>query len=413
MKVVLVQPFYHNVWEPLGLAYIAAYCKKHYNSELKISFYQGKFDTDEAIVAGAKDADIVGFSCTSPSFKHGVKLAQILKDHNTKLRTVFGGWHPSALKEECITYGIDQIVVGEGEKAFLEILNGNTDKVVLGRSADFSELPWPDRNIIRNLRTVDLCERMCGLRIASFQANRVCRFSCAFCSERTVTGVYNSRTNPIRTRDVVDLMNEIEEVTNTYHLNFFKFADATSDTSSEFVIRFCEEKILRGIQTEWECLIHASLATREMFGWLHRANCNQVAIGCESGSSKILRDIGKGVTPTRLLEVFNWAREFGIKRRAFFILGMPNETKDDILLTDELAEKLQPDVFGITLLCPYPGCDIYDHDTMKNIDWSVTDEYSNDFWETKNFSNKQLKKFQMFFTNKYRHLLCSHQRDIV
>ena len=413
MKVVLVQPFYHNVWEPLGLAYIAAYCKKHYKGELKISFYQGKLDADKSIIEGSKDADVVGFSCTSPSFKHGIELAQILKNHNPKLRTIFGGWHPSAIKEECITKGVDQIVVGEGEKAFLEILNGNTDKVVTGKPVDFSELPWPDREVIQNWRTVDLCEEMCGLRIASFQANRVCPFRCVFCSERKVTGVYNAKTNPIRTRNIVDLLNEIEKVTKDYRLNFFKFVDATFDTSSEFVIRFCEEKIRRGNKTEWECLIHASLANREMFKWLRKVNCNQVDIGCESGSPKILKDIGKGITPERLIEVFNWAKEFGIKRRAFFILGMPNEMKEDILLTDKLIEKLQPDVFGITLLCPYPGCDLYNHETMKDINWAQTDEYSNDFWRTKNFSNKQLKSFQNTFTKKYYHLLCSHQRELV
>ena len=413
MKVVLVQPFYHNIWEPLGLAYIAAYCKKHYKGRLEISFYQAKFDTDEVIISGAKDADFVGFSCTSPSFKHGLKLAKILKRQNCKLRTVFGGWHPSALGQECLTDGIDQIIVGEGEKAFLEILNGNIDKIIYGKPIDFSELPWPDRKVIKNWRTVDLCEKMGGLRIASFQANRVCPFRCAFCAERKVTGIYNVRNNPIRTRNVADLLNEIEEVTKKYKINFFKFVDATFDTSSAFVIRFCQEKIRRHNKTEWECLIHASLANREMFKWLHKANCNQVDIGCESGSLKILRDIGKGITPARLEEVFDWAKEFSIKRRAFFILGMPNETKEDIALTDKLIEKLQPDLFGITLLCPYPGCDLYNHKTMKNIDWSKTDEYSNDFWKTKNFSNKQLKLLQKKFTEKYFNLLCSHQLEMI
>ncbi|MFH1601775.1 MAG: radical SAM protein [Candidatus Shapirobacteria bacterium] len=413
MKVVFIQPYYHNIWESLGIAYIIAYCKKNYSGNLKIDFYQGKFDKDKEIIKGAKGADIVAFSCTSPTFEHALKLARELKKKNPRIWTVFGGWHPTALGEKCFTRGVDQIVAGEGEKAFLEILKGNRDKIVYGKPIDFSELPWPDRKVIKNQRTIDLCEDMCGLRIASFQANRVCPFRCAFCSERTMTGRFNPKANPIRTRDVKDLLDEIEVVSNTYRLDLFKFVDATFDTSADFVIRFCKEKIGRGNKMEWECLIHASLATREMFRWLHKANCNQVNVGCESGSLKILNDIGKGLTPQRLLDVFGWAKEFGIKRRAFFILGMPNETKKDIVLTDKLAGKLNPDVFGITLLCPYPGCDLYDHQKMKNFDWSVTDEYSNNFWRTKNFTNRQLRKIQSYFEEKYYPVLCAHQREMV
>ena len=408
MKVTLIQPYYFNVWEAIGLGYIAAYCKKNYTGKLKLDFFQGYFDKDEDIIAEASKSDLVGFSCTSPSFVHGLRLAEQIKHKNTKTKIVFGGNHVSALKGLIQEQAIDQIVTGEGEQAFLEILQGNVDKIVKGKPVNFSHLPWPDRDLIRNARTVDLCYQMTGQRISSFQANRVCPFHCSYCSEKAVTGIYNSKSNPIRSRDVSDLLEEIESIAEKYKLDAFKFVDATFDTSAEYVISFCKEKIHRNNVLEWECMIHASLSKKEMFSWLRRANCRQINVGCESGSPRILNAMKKGVTPETLINVFDWAKENGIKRRAFFIIGMPEETEEDLLMTEELAERLMPDVFGVTILCPYPGSDLYNHDSMRFVEWDKTDEYSNDFWSTSHFSNNQLKAWQKRLTDKFKNNLAWH-----
>lgn len=408
LKVTLMQPYYHNIWEAIGLAYIASYCKKNYKGKIDFNFYQSYFDSDEYIIQGAKNSDIVGFSCTSPTFKHGVKLARCLKKINPKIRTVFGGHHVSALKDLITEGSIDQIVVGEGEKAFLRILEGDTDRIVYGQPVTFGELPWPDRELIKNHRTVELCQQMIGKRITSFQANRVCPFRCKYCSERVITGVYNKKTNPIRSRNTKDLMDEIEAITKKYKLDYFKFVDATFDTSREYIISFCEEKIRRNFYLEWECMIHAGIAKKEMFPWLKKANCKQIDVGCESGSPRVLRNIRKGTTVEKIINVFDWAKEYEIKRRAFFILGLPTVQEEDILMTEKLAERIQPDVFGITILCPYPGCDYYEHEKMKDIDWEKTDEYSNDFWCTDHFSNSELKKWQRYLTEKFKRRLAWH-----
>jgi anaerobic magnesium-protoporphyrin IX monomethyl ester cyclase len=412
MKITLIQPYYHNIWEAAGLGYIASYCRKNYKGKLKFGFYQSYFDSDEKIINGAKDSDIIGFSCTSPTFKHGVKLADKLKIISPKSRIVFGGHHVSALKDKIDEKSIDQIVVGEGEKAFFEILEGKTDRIVYGRPASFEDLSWPDRDLINNGRTVELCQEMIGKRIASFQANRVCLFQCRFCSEKAITGAHNRKTNPVRQRNVKDLLDEIEKTTRKYNLNYFKFVDATFNTSTEYVISFCEEKMRRNFNLEWECMIHAGIAQKEIFPWLSKANCRQIDVGCESGSDRVLKEIRKGVNVEKIINVFDWAKENKIERRAFFILGSPNEQEEDILLTEKLANRIQPEVFGVTILCPYPGCDYYEYDKMKDIDWESTDEYSNDFWQTKYFQNSELKKWQKYLSDKFKDRLAWHQASM-
>lgn len=403
MKVTLVQPRYVNIWEAIGLGYIAAYCKKNFKGPLEIEYYQGYFDSDELIVSKAKTSDVVGFSCTSPTFKSGLSLAQRIKEINPNVRTVFGGYHPTALKEKVSQYhGVDQVIVGEGEKAFLSILNGNTEKIVTGKPVQFSELPHPDRDVIKNHREVDLCYSMIGKRIASFQSARVCPFQCIFCSERIITGAYNKLTNPIRLRDDGDLLDEIQAVVKKYKLDMFKFVDATWNTSVDKVINFCKRKIAQKDTTEWECNIHAALTNEEMFYWMKEASCIQINVGCESGSPKILKKMKKGITVDKIADVFSWAKKYEIARRGFFSIGMPDESLEDIRLTEKLVEEIRPDVFGVTILCPYPGSELYDDKKFSDIDWSGADEYSNDFWRTEHFSNQELKYWQNYLVEKFK-----------
>ena len=123
MKITFINPYYHNIWESIGVGYIISYCLKNYKDNLEINFFQGMFDSDEEIIKGSFNSDIIAFSCTSPSFMRGVDLSLKIKKLNPKIKSVFGGWHVTALKDKSLINGVDQIVIGEGEKAFLDILS--------------------------------------------------------------------------------------------------------------------------------------------------------------------------------------------------------------------------------------------------------------------------------------------------
>jgi radical SAM superfamily enzyme YgiQ (UPF0313 family) len=412
MKITFVQPRYFNIWEALGPAYIAAYLRSRHRGPLTLKFFQGYFDSDETIVQDAATSDIVAFSCTSPVFARAVRLARAVKEIRPEVRTVFGGFHPSAVPEDCLEQeGVDQVVVGEGEEAFFRIVSGENASIVRGERLLSLDEITPDRELIQNQRTIDLCEKIAGMRITSFQSARVCPFRCAFCSERIVTGVFNRKTNPIRERDARHLLDEIDWTARKYRLDYFKFSDATWNTSVESnrkVTAFCEEKIRRNLRLPWEANVHAAFVTKEMLKIMKTAGCRMINVGCESGSQKILNDMHKSVTVEKIREVFRWAREIGLERRAFFLIGMPNETREDVLLTEKLIEELDPEVFGLTILCPYPGSDLYDPQKMRGYDWSLTDEYANPYWETEHFTNAELKNLQRRLTEKFRTKLAWH-----
>lgn len=409
-EVLFVIPDYENIWENLGIAYISAYIKRNYRKELRVRCLHQRFTKTEKIISAGVLCDIVAFTATSPTYPKCLRICREIKKRNPSVRTVIGGHYPTAYPIADIDPCFDQMVIGEGEIPFLDILNGDFRKIVRPRrQVQWNELPHPDRDLVYNDRMVGIAEKMCGERVTSFQTKRVCPFRCVFCSERKMTGVFDPLWNPIRVRDVKDVMDEIEEVTRKYRLTMFKFCDATFDTSEKDVVDFCEEKIRRGNTMKWEAMVHATLMTEKMVEMMAKANCKQFNVGCESGSQRILNDIGKGVTVDKIIKVFDWGKKYGIERRGFFILGMPNEEWSDIKATDRLVERIQPDVFGITILCPYHGSDLW-RDEFKNVDWEKADEYSNDFWFTAHYSNQELKRIQRYFSNKYNKKLTWHQR---
>lgn len=414
MRVVLVHGKYFNSWEALGLGYMGAYIKKIF-PEVEISFYQGCFDDEKIIIDDCVNSDIAFFSCTSPSFKYCVDIAREIKSQNNKVHTVLGGYHPSSLPQESLVDGIDQVVIGEGEGAAVEIINGNREKMLTGRRMRFNELDWPDRDLIKNERNIGVAYKDNGTRITSFQSARACPFGCQYCADGYCGVLYGGRSAKVERRDIDDLISEMIFVKEKYSLDFIKFSDPTWNTNLQYTKDFCKEKIRRGLDIPFYPNIHARVVDDEMLELMAKANCSEIGLGVESGSPKILSQIGKTTNKDHIRNAVKLSHKHGIKVRGYFILGMPEETEEDLVLTEEFAEELDLDEYGFTILCPYPGTKMY-HDNpekFNHIDWSVTDEYINDFWETKYLTNAQLQEWQRRLTKKFSERLTWHNKILM
>jgi len=407
VKLTLIRPHYFSVWESLACGYIASYVKKHYQGDLEIKFYDGFFDSFEDIVKGSSDSDVVGFSCTSPQMLPAVALAQGIKEQNPDVHTVFGGHHPSSLPGETLALPqVDTVVVGEGEKAMFDIVEGARRRLICWPYfQDLNELPFPDRKLIRQDRTLALTEKNDGERIASILSGRGCPFHCIFC-----TGDHDVFGPKPRKRTVNNVLDEIEQVVNDWHIDLLKFADSEiNNTGPLWVQMFCCEKFKRDITVPWGANIHAALIDKTTLMFMKKANCREIWVGVESGSPRILKEIQKGVTVQQIENVFRWAKDCGIRTRAYFMTGFPSETREDFDMTLKFAEKLDADVYGMTVLCPFPGTQLY-NEKYADVDWSSADEYGNDFYSTKHFSSEQLKQMQAEFTDKFKERLCWRQK---
>ena len=414
MKIVFIQPnvgFKGHTWEAIGIGYLISYLKKYYTKKLDMDFYSAFYDSDETIINGSKDADIICFSCTSPQFKHGLELAKKLKTKNNLI--VFGGAHPSNLpdvviKEACI----DIIVQGEGEQAILKIVeivdSGiKIEKQVmnLGYIEDIDNTPFPDRKAIKNERNIETAYRDNALRIAAILSSRGCPFRCSFCSSHCIWG------RMPRLRSPENIIKEFENLINEWKIDFVKFADDTFTINKQRVINFCKLKMEKGIKTPYGANAHINTIDEELLKYLAESNCQELWYGVESGSPKILSDMHKNISIDKIKEVFRLTKKYGIKTRAYFLLGMPNETIEDIKMTEKLCDEIQADIVGFSLLAPYPVNEHFNYEEMKNWDWSTFDEYNNDWVRTKTLTNEQLKAEQKRLVEKYKKQITFRQKD--
>lgn len=412
MKIVFIQPnvgYKGHTWEALGIGYVIAYLKKHFSGTLDIDFYSGFYDSDEQIVSAGKNADIIGFGCTSPQYKHALSLARQIKSKNNHI--VFGGIHPTVLtdlllKEDCI----DSVVRGEGERSMLQLVEDVAKGVSKRRyEADYvvslDALPFPDRAAIKNERNLMQAYRDEGKRITSVLASRGCPFRCSFCCSRNV---WQHRT---RFRSAANLLDEIEMLVRDWNVQFLKFSDDTFTFNKQKVIDFCKLKTERGIKLPYGANAHINTIDEELLGYLQESGCQELWYGVESGSPRILKEMHKTTTIRKIKDVFKLTKEHGIKTRAYFLLGMPSETIEDINMTEKLCDEIQPDIIGFTLLAPFPTNEYYDYKTMVDWDWSTFDEYGNDWVRTETISNQELKDIQKRLVAKYKKVAAFRQRQ--
>ncbi len=97
------------------------------------------------------------------------------------------------------------------------------------------------------------------------------------------------------------------------------------------------------------------------------AGCKAFYIGVESGSPKMLEFYKKGETREQFIKAFEIARKVGIKTYASLIVGFPEETEEDIRLTDDLIDRIKPDFTGKNVFVGIPGSELYDYLRTNNL----------------------------------------------
>jgi radical SAM superfamily enzyme YgiQ (UPF0313 family) len=414
VKIVFIQPNVGfkggHTWEALGVGYMVSYLKKHFSGPLDLSFYSAFYDSDEVIIDNTRDADLVAFSCTSPQYRHGLELARKIKTPENTV--VIGGVHASALPDDVIREPcIDLVVKGEGERSVLsivdELFRGGLKKKRIVASdyiSDINTIPFPDRVTIRNERNIRQAYHDNQKRIASVLSSRGCPFRCSYCCSPVV---WQRKT---RFRSPENILDEIDELVCDLRIDFLKFADDTFTVNKKRVLDFSRQKNERGIKIPFGANAHINTIDEEVLDALAECNCQELWYGVESGSPKILADMHKNTNIADIKRVFRMTHDHGMKTRAYFLIGMPNETIEDIHMTEKLCDEIEPDVVGFTLLAPYPTNEYFDYASMKDWDWSTFDEYTNDWVHTTTLSNERLKAEQRRLIEKYQNHITFKQK---
>ena len=90
-------------------------------------------------------------------------------------------------------------------------------------------------------------------------------------------------------------------------------------------------------------------------------------IGFESGNDRVLRFIRKGTTVAINLEAARICRKYGISIWANYMMGLPTETKEEVMDTVRLMKEIDPDYYSPAFFTPHPGTDLYDYVVEHNL----------------------------------------------
>ncbi len=114
------------------------------------------------------------------------------------------------------------------------------------------------------------------------------------------------------------------------------------------------------IKINWDCNTRVDLVDRELLRVMKKAGCNSIKVGIESGSERILMLMDKGITLERIQASAKLFRNVGIHWTAYFMMGIPTETKEDMKKTLNLLYTIKPSFASIGVYEPFPGTKLFD-----------------------------------------------------
>ena len=183
---------------------------------------------------------------------------------------------------------------------------------------------------------------------------RGCPYPCNFCSEvmRVSTGT------KIRGRSAANVADEMAHL-ERQGVNICSFQDDSFSSNRRFVRALCEELIARHSTMPWMARVRADEINYDLLALMKQAGCLMLGMGVESGTQRIIDTIQKNFTPKPWLEqcrqAFRWTRELGIGTNAYYIIGNPTETRQEIEHTIRFAQELNSDTIQVHFYTPYPG----------------------------------------------------------
>ncbi len=307
--------------------------------------------------------DIYGISCATPHYPLVIKIVEKLKARQPDALVVLGGFHPTVEPERTLRdTKCDIVVVGEGEQAFLDIINGKRDRIVSAPLIeDIDSIPMPAWDLVDmhdyvQMGTNSVIGQTPNNKEAKLQTARGCPFDCAFCAQSIIT------KRRMRYKSVERVVEEVKHVHYTYGVDRVNFFDDTFIVDENRVRKLCaalKKLHEQGILYDWHCLTRADKTDPELFRIMKEAGCSQVTYGIESGSQKILDVVGKQTTVEENINAIKVAKAAGIKVRAQMIVGLPGETRETVEETAKFIREAPADSFGMHIFVPLPGCRIW------------------------------------------------------
>ncbi len=409
MKVLLVYPNIadHPKDISFGLAAVSASLKQ---AGHRVELLDATFGLPPTAVSRRLTAfrpGLVGVTVASNDFSYAAHLTQMIRAQ-TDAPIIAGGFHATVAPEDLLALAcFDGVVIGEGDRTFVEIANslegGNLDRSLAGAwfradgeivrnplrglQQDVGAWPVPDRDLFDYARYV---RHNRGL--ATFLSTLGCPYPCSYCINHHLVRLYGSN-GYVRFKPLDSLLAEIAEVVGRHAVRGIEFYDETFTLDRGRVLAFCERYGSK-LGLPFTINARATRLDREIVRNLKAAGCTRVLIGIECGNPQLRCDVlRRPETDDEIVEAFALVRSAGMETHAYNMVGLPFETEADIDLTIDLNRRCQPDYLAVSLFNAYPGTDL--HRLCRERGWLSVGSAGNYFQETNvrhpNFSPRRLK----------------------
>ncbi|MGR3295908.1 MAG: B12-binding domain-containing radical SAM protein [Candidatus Bathyanammoxibius sp.] len=318
--------------------------------------------------------DIVGFTVSTYQTRMTKLLSLDVKVYNDRILTVAGGAHPSALGGKFLRAfpEIDVAVYGEGEMAITDIARDVSLRDVYGihygyhqhdgkwvtnpppfpRAGDtLDALPLPDKSLIDFKRYLGLFP--VGRRPCMFvMSSRGCPYQCSFCSK----SVYG---NTLRLRSPESIVEEVELLYRDWGIREIHFGDDTFNANRAWAGELLDLVIKRGFHRKLvfrvALRVNEEILDMELLRHLKAAGVWFIYYGVENGDQDMLDRMHKGITVAEVERAFKMTHDVGLKTEAFFIIGLPGETRETIQASRDLYKRIRPYWGGFSRALPFPG----------------------------------------------------------
>ena len=360
---------------PLGLLYIASYALKH-NPKLEIKIIETSLDasSEEIYYACLDDfrPDMVGIRSICMFFDEFKRITELTKTWGDV--PVIGGGPIAATKRDILLKEmdcLDLVAVGEGERTFSRLLEGEplgSIEGLLYRSKEgivntglpkivenLDDLPFPDFTLVKHDRYKEKLSYTYNYRTQGvLLTSRGCPYQCTYCN--TFAG------KTVRLRSAENVFEEMDRLWKSYGIEDFYFVDDVFNINKERT-----RKIFQTISHErrnWKLYlvngIRADLMTHELVDLMVDAGTVWVTYGIETASPRIQKLIKKQLDLKKAADIINYTQDKGIVVNIDTMYGFPSETPEEAQLTLNYLGQL-----NIPSLLPYhfrlrlfEGCEI-------------------------------------------------------
>lgn len=290
-------------------------------------------------------ADILCLSCITTTVTRGKQIAhqyrEVRKSHQGNSRVIIGGIHASMMPDD-VCADFDQVVTGEAESVFLDILAGRAmDKIVQGkRTENLDDLPVPDYSLIKEWKG----------NITPVMTSRGCPFHCNFCSVTEMFGRGYRTQSPER---VIKEILPVKKGTVFFIDDHFAANPKRTDRILDLIME-------SEFSQRWTAQVRTEVTKKpELVAKMRKAGCKIVYVGFESIVPQTLEDMHKSQTVADIERSIKVFRDHGILVHGMFMLGNDADTPDVFEATSDFCLKNQLDFVQYAILCPLPGTQVF------------------------------------------------------